>query len=601
MEDSEIRNIRDGSEYDHLFPKSKKEVIVIKRSAKLEDTINFLPKAIRFTKNQTDKITQKLLWEFRYKHGSGTLFDFCKYVWEWTYAHIHYRKDEVGKEQIQSPQYTWRVRKGDCDDYTVFLISILQHHKKLRIILRIAMYNEDNGYQHIYPVVFLPDGTQVIMDCVAKKFNYEVPYIEKIDKNMELQFLNGIPDTRTSKVKRGIDADDLLEGYEGDDVGDLGKGKVREKLKTVVKKVQNSKISNVVRKGLHVANRVNPAAALLRSGILIALKTNLFKIAERLRFSYLTPEQAQAQQLDMTKYNRLIGIRDQLEKVFFRAGGKIENFKKEILTGKGNKDKQVPLSGFGVINRGDYTLQNSMQEILGFETYNSELSGVEGFGELGIATAAAVTAATTVLTAIAALLKSIGSLRKKDAGGGDGESATSERTTNDESSATESFDADKSSTNATASTDDATYGAPRNVTNNSMNPKSNGGGDGNTSSNAETSATTNKAEGSENENTSDDTANPEDSSENSAGGDAKSVATNAKTTGVFTKAVNWVKANPLPATGIGLLIAGILIGTVKYLGKDDKKEHKQSLAGLPHKKKKKKHFHSHKVKYQKLR
>src|ERR1041384_1724234 len=135
MVDTEIRNLVDGTEYDHLFPKAKGEVIIIKRHAKLEDTIKFLPKALRITKYQTALIAKTLFQEVQKKFESPTLFDFLKYLWDWTYARIHYEKDEKNKEQIQSPQYTWWRKKGDCDDYTVFLVSILLHFKELRTVL----------------------------------------------------------------------------------------------------------------------------------------------------------------------------------------------------------------------------------------------------------------------------------------------------------------------------------------------------------------------------------------------------------------------------------------------------------------------------------
>lgn len=605
MEVTEKRHIKNGTEYDHLFPKSKGEVIVIKRHAKLDDTIKFLPNAISKTLYQTKLIAPELALQ--------TPYETCKNIWEFVFNHIEYRKDERGKEQIQSPQYTWAVRKGDCDDYTVMIVSILKN-LDYETVLRIAMYTPENGFQHIYPVVILPDGSEIIMDCVAKKFNYEVPFIKKIDKHMELQFLNGLPDTRTSRTNLSIDADDLLEGYEGDDIGELGKGKLKAKFKSVakkvqntVKKVQNTKIAQTIRKGLNIANKVNPAAALLRTGILIALKTNLMQIAERLRFSYLTPQQVNERNLDVNKYNRLVGIRDQLEKIFFRAGGKLENFKKNILTGKGNRDKQVPLSGFGAISYADYSQSDSAEQILGIETYNSEVYGVDGFGDLGepISAGAAVTAATAALTAIAALLKSIGGLKKPAAR----EAAVQTET------ATETTQVDNTSTESTSpiTTGEETFtDSFTNETPTTSKPNSNRAGPDTVRYNAETAAATNTAEGStksDTEETSDSSGESENTStageENVNTGTQRSGTstpiTTAKTTdGFLTKAKNWIKANPIPATIGGLIIAGaITYGLVKAF-KKPKGEKGKSLAGLPHRKKSKQ-FHSSKIKTYKLR
>ncbi|MDP1801199.1 MAG: hypothetical protein Q8L81_07605, partial [Bacteroidota bacterium] len=429
MEDNSNRQIKSGREYDRFFPKATGEVVVIKRFAKLEDTIKFLPQAIKKTLHQTKLIAKEL--------AGGSEYEVAKRVWQFAFDHISYRKDEPGKEQIQSPQYTWAVRAGDCDDFTVFICSIL-YNLKIKVFLRIAMYTAEGGYQHIYPVSILIGDKELPLDCVARRFNYEVPYIKKIDKNMELQFLNGIPEDRSVNKSQSIDADDLLEGYEGDDIGELGKGKLKakvqaavkkvqatkvaakvqntvkkvqtakitQKVQNVVKKVANSKVVQAVKKGVHAVNRVNPAAALLRVGVLTALKTNLLKVAENLRFSYLSPAQVQAQNFDPAKISRLTAIRERLEKIFFGAGGKIENFKASILTGKGNRDKQV--AGLGAIDYNDYTQQNHVRQILGIETYNSEIGQVEGLEGLGVVTSAAVAAATSAMSAIAALIKSIG-------------------------------------------------------------------------------------------------------------------------------------------------------------------------------------------------
>lgn len=609
MEVTEKRHIKSGKEYDHLLPKANGEKTIIKRHAKLEDTVKFLPEAINKTLYQTEKIAPELIGE--------TPYETCRNIWQFIFDHIEYRKDESGKEQIQSPQYTWAVRKGDCDDYTVMIVSIISHIEGLKPILRIAAYNETTGYQHIYPVAILPTGEEVTMDCVAKKFDYEVPYIYKQDKKMELQFLNGLEGTRTGSSKLGIDADDLLDGYE--DVGDLGKiklfkskasggggGGVKSKLKNVVKKVQNSKIAQTVRKGLHLTNKINPAAALLRTGILIALKTNLFKIAERLRFSYLTPQQVTERGMDMDKYNRLIGVRDQLEKIFFRAGGELKNFKKEILTGKGNRDKQIPLSGLGALDFNNYNQYHTPLQVLGLDTYSSEMSGVEGLGELGEAftAGAAVTAATGALTAIAALLKSIGDLKKKPS------NASTERTAvTEQSEETPQTPTESPITETPISTSDSgmnSFFKDRAETSGAS--KSNGSGVENKSSNADTPATTSKSE----DKTTSDTSSSADNSSSTGeqtdttdtgGGNensdsAKGTSNNTSSTtarekeGFLTKAGNWIKANPIPTTVGVIVVVGGIFALVKYFGKDkDEKKHgKAQLAGLPHSKNKKAYY-----------
>jgi hypothetical protein len=84
----------------------------------------------------------------------------------------------------------------------------------------------------------------------------------------------------------------------------------------------------------------------------------------------------------MGKFNRLVEVKNKLEKIFFGAGGTVDNFKNAILTGKGNQNNEVPLRGLGTIDYNTYNERHSLSQILGVDSYNSEVSGVEGLGSL---------------------------------------------------------------------------------------------------------------------------------------------------------------------------------------------------------------------------
>lgn len=261
---------------------------------------------------------------------------------------------------------------------------------------------------------------------------------------MDLEYLNGVPDTSNYKgdsqdfmglmgeqealaelgkiFKRkaasgggGAPKRGLFKRKAGGDAGDGGKKK------------KGAKIKNFLKKGLHLTNKLNPAAATLRAGILAAMKLNFMKIGGQIRYAYLTEEQAQQKGLIMDRYRKMKNIREKLEKIFYGAGGKPENLKKAILTGRGNRDKSVPMNGLGYVpyeNVDGLNEDMPLSQLIGNEMYADEMHGVHGLGELGEpATAATIAAATTVLTTIAALIKSVGSLvpKKKgtDAGGGD--------------------------------------------------------------------------------------------------------------------------------------------------------------------------------------
>lgn len=593
MENNLRHKLKSIQPFLHLLPECEHKTYVIKKHAKLKDTIEFILKAIRWTAFQTEELAKVI--------NGSSFYDTCRAVFSWVYDRVQYQRDPEGIEAVKGPIRTIMDQFADCEDMQILVCTIL-YNKKIPFIIRTTVYNWQTGVQHIYPVALDPDGKEIVIDCVTNKFDYEVPYLKKYDytlpplqkdkTKMELQFLNGVPDTKPAS----IDAEDLLNG--SDDFGDLGRG--RGRLKNFIKKVQNSKVGKTIRKGLHIANRLNPVAATLRAGILIALKTNLFKVAERLRFSYLTPEQAQAKDYDMNKLNRLAEIRNQLEIAFYRAGGKMENFKKAILTGKGNRDHEVALAGLGAIDYNNYTPDNSSSQILGVDSYHSEFEGVEGFAGLGIAPAVAVAAATSIMTAIAALLKSIGDLRKKkegdsgdsggDSGGGGGSDSGSDESSTPPAtdSSTDSANSDNtaqqgpvSSTNTASSA-----GGENEETPASTNSNDNGAADsGNSNADSPKDATDSTG----------DSGSSEAPADNAGSGDNTTSGLGSTTKSGFSKAIDWVKAHPLPVIGGIVVLAGIGWGVSYYFKK--KKEAKKEarveqsaqsgVAGLPKKKKNK--------------
>lgn len=460
------RIIKSGKEFEHLIEPPTGSNESIKRNSRLEDTIQFLPKGIARTYKQAMGIAPLLM--------RATPYETCRAIWNWSYHHFQYEKDVKGKEQIRSFRRSFgdRVRGIDCDDFSVVVSSLLlcirDLGQSIPHLFRIAKYKTEDGFQHIYPVAIV-EGRMVPMDCVIDHFDREVRFIEKIDKNMDLEFLDGVDPSQqepsiegldtTDDSIYGIDASDLMGAWE-EEIGELGKGKwspprviqkaaqkvsnAAQKVKTapVIKKVApalkkavttvKTKVAPVLKKTIHAANRVNIGAALLRTGILAALKLNMFNVAGRLRYAYLNTQQIQQKDFDPAQISRVNGVKNRLESIFYSAGGKAENFKQAILTGKGNADKDVALSGmegYSVYSDNSYTASNSLSGLLGIGTYTSEMEGVHGMDGLGEpASSAAIAAATGILTAIAGLLNSIGNL-KRNKGQGQSQNPGSESQT----------------------------------------------------------------------------------------------------------------------------------------------------------------------------
>ena len=656
--------VRDGKEFDHYFPRAKLITIVKKEGATVTDTLLLIPAVIRETAFHTRRFAKEVI-------QADTLEETCRRLWEFVYTYIAYRKDEDGKEQIRSPARTWHDRHNtdeqgnpmgvDCDCMTVFIVSVLYNLQIKNIFFRITKYKEKH-FEHIYPIVIKPNGEQITIDCVVHNFNYEEPYSEKKDTKMDLEYLNGVSDSTIGKFTDSTDLLGIMNEEEA--LSQLGrilkrkasggggapppakkpfqnlKNNITKVTQNVVKTTQNiakkpvlnlkkspeqkqkaaekkAKVKKFLGKGLHVTNRINPVTVALRNGVLAGMKLNFLQIAGNLRWTYLSDAEAQKRGILMDRFNKLKTVREKLDKIFFGAGGKVENLKKAILTGKGNHDKAVPLNGLGAILSGNVMGLNEdmpLNQLLGQDIYYSEnveglegIEGLEGFsvngGDLGSATAASVAAASTALTAIAGLIKSIGSIFPKNNAGGTS-TETSSETSSDSGSQT-------SNETTTESGQAENSGSSASETGNESNPPAStrkaGGGSTNSGSDAGDNsggsapqAKANSGSGGSGGSNLPATTNTANQPEDENGGDGAgtpSAAIKAKAQSFWANNKKWIKPAGIIAGTLGIVALGLYLlkpkkkketklGLQGLKNKHKPKTNKLNLAGLKSKKKK---------------
>lgn len=421
MEAKEKVRLKSLEPYRHLFPPALAVDKTVKKGASVHDTVYMMPLVIRRTAWQVKKYVDAEL------KGLST-YDACKKLWDFVKYHVEYRPDKRGVEQVRSPRRLIHDGFGDCDCGTAFIATCLYALRFLgapNVILRITKYKEDR-FQHIYPVVVLPNGKEIVIDFVVHQFNYEEPYSEKKDLKMDLQFLDGIEDSNPNLM--GVDAQDLYGGLS--DIGELGQllrkaksggggggGRLFKKKTPEQKKQKKEERKKKLLKVVNKVNKVNVGAALLRAGILASMKLNLMKVAERLKWAYASREQAQSKGMDMSKYDKLKQVLAKTEKIFYASGGKPENLRKAIITGRGNRNHEV--AGFD-----GFSETTPLNELLGAIYQDEFVNGIEGLSGdgMGVVTAAAttasITAATGTMAAIAALLKQVGSIFPKKEGEG---------------------------------------------------------------------------------------------------------------------------------------------------------------------------------------
>jgi hypothetical protein len=215
------RNIKDGDEFNYLFPEPDGTNDIVQNDGNVEDTVMWCGWMVKKYNSDTKELAEYLYSKSKtdrelYKN----IFDFC-------YHHIQYHLDRKGIEELRRPARTWKDRKHgvDCDDYTMFIASILYNLGK-PFGFRIAKYSKPN-YQHIYLIVPVEDGTYITIDPVLDTFNYEKPYTSKKDFNMKSLNLAGTESVGIPIAilagKNNVD-EDLIKVVFGEDLKDTMNG-----------------------------------------------------------------------------------------------------------------------------------------------------------------------------------------------------------------------------------------------------------------------------------------------------------------------------------------------------------------------------------------
>lgn len=439
---SNSRNIAQTTQFDRFFPNSTGKDTVIIKMADVEDTLDLMQKIVIETLDDTKQIAQLL--------KKDSLLATCETIWNFVYKHINYEEDEQGIEQVRRPSRTWKNRKTgvDCDCYTVFICSILSN-LGIESTIRITD-NYGNGWNHVYPVVIDKNGKEIVIDCVLHEFNKEHSYKKKLDTNMELA---------------------RLDGLKGTDCGCGCSGNCEQTNRAIVKqqaihlsglfKNWNNPLDWIKEKAEDVVQITKSVVASpLRNGLLLYLKGNLFKAAERLRWGYLTQEKAAEYGIEPDKYQKIGLLVNKVAQIYLKAGGSRTALRNAIFNGKGNRSPkleqpsnlQSPIGGLGNLQpykieyyhqeplENEAIARQATQEIsIGVQRSNDlqdiltqarptcqakqvqaieELYEIKELGALGeVATAAIIAAAAAAMTAVVAALDKLGIIHKSQADG----------------------------------------------------------------------------------------------------------------------------------------------------------------------------------------
>ena len=325
------RNIIRDSPYQNLIPEPEGQKRLVAGGMSAELTVKVVKEIVLKHKHQVRLIAQKLNGPNRYKN-----------LWNFVYQHIQYAKDKEGQEEVRTPARIWadRITGVDCDDYTVFISSVLcvwgvPH------VLRVTDYG--NGWQHIYPIVpndindYGSRYTYTVIDCVTDSFDYEVPYTQKMDFTMATYALSGF--------------DDDEQGLAGRAERQARRAKFQNAQKPgeFVAQERRTKVGKFLQKTVKSVNKINPAFVALRNAILVAMKLNVRQVAKKLRYAYVSANVAQSHGISIDQQNRIKKTLISLQTKFVRVGGSAQALRNAILSGKGKFGRGVSLGELGDI------------------------------------------------------------------------------------------------------------------------------------------------------------------------------------------------------------------------------------------------------------
>jgi len=90
-------------------------------------------------------------------------------IYEWALRNITFTPDPRGKEGLQTADWTLTYRRGDCDDYSILICSLLDTiGMKTRLITIAGDPRDPDQFSHVYPEVFV-GGQWVTVDAARRK------------------------------------------------------------------------------------------------------------------------------------------------------------------------------------------------------------------------------------------------------------------------------------------------------------------------------------------------------------------------------------------------------------------------------------------------
>lgn len=194
------RSIKNGSEFDYLFPKSNGTTTSINADGNVNDILAAMKGIVKRTLNQTKTFSTYL------QNRSNSTEQLLKNLFDFIYTHIDYKEDPVGYQDLREPARMWADKYGVCASYSVFISSVLTN-LGIKHDFKVVALNNASAYHHVYVIVpknqksnlpLISKNDYWVVDPVLDTFDAEAP---KITKQQQVVGLNGV----NVRVLDGVD------------------------------------------------------------------------------------------------------------------------------------------------------------------------------------------------------------------------------------------------------------------------------------------------------------------------------------------------------------------------------------------------------------
>lgn len=227
---------------------------------------------------------------------------------------------------------------GETPDEKKEMDALYQHIKKTRDLVA---ENPELVKEVEHPEQFLKMLDYAIQYWNTDKRSEALAILaESEDKANQLRGFSPGSDTSESEIE--------LRGLSGGGYAVLGKIGGQRKFFSKVKEAAQ-KVGQGIKKVAVAAVKYNPLTIAARAGVLLALKTNLFHMADHLKWGYLTEAEAKQHGFAMDEWKKSHDAVQNTNKMFSNIlQGDENNLKHTVLTGRAGNLASVNLGSLGI-------------------------------------------------------------------------------------------------------------------------------------------------------------------------------------------------------------------------------------------------------------